>query len=221
MKKPIKTLLLFLIFIFSVNSFSQETVVDKGKNRQLESMVFMRWSKRYFRPKWYYRLFHNSYRKGEDRRYVLQTAPTIVTSNLNKKSTEKEEEKVNEDYKDEISDGIDKVINAKYNTLYKGVFNELFFYLYTVDFDSDLKVLNGFSDNPFKISEHNRNVEIFMERKNAIRDSYQASHEKNTAYDNLIKDMEKYITVIKRVKRLLKVYNKYAIPLKTKPLTKN
>ena len=89
MKKIIKQLVVVLIaFVFSNATFSQAIVYDKGKNRQVESIVYKKWSKNYFRPKLYYQLVHNKYRKGKDRRYIKQTLPTIVASNLTKESTE-------------------------------------------------------------------------------------------------------------------------------------
>ena len=80
-----------LLFIILVQSgFGQTVVKDKYKQRQLESMVATRWGK--FIPKWYYILFHNKYRQGEDRRNMLQLLPTLASVTLTEEQTEQEKE---------------------------------------------------------------------------------------------------------------------------------
>lgn len=193
----------------SLKTFGQRNVYDKSKTRQLHSMVYLHHDKNYFRPKWYYWLFHNSYRK-KDLRYIWQITPTIATSKLNKNSTEDEENEIDEDYKDELADGFDKILNVKYDMLYSDLFDELFLNLYSLKLDDDLGVLNDYSDNPFKQSEHRHIIGNFLERKKVIKDSYRPSHEKNTAYDLLIEDIRKYIGLVTKLKRILRVSNKYA-----------
>ena len=79
--------------------YSQAQVVsivkDRYKTRQLENMVFMRWGG--FRPKWYYFLFHNKYRKGPDRRTMLQLLPTDLVIRQTKEKSEEEKSSVFED----------------------------------------------------------------------------------------------------------------------------
>ncbi|EJF07896.1 hypothetical protein [Pontibacter sp. BAB1700] len=49
-----------------------QPVNSKNTRYQLEREVVTRWGK--FNPKWYFILFHNKYRKGPDRRNMLQLA---------------------------------------------------------------------------------------------------------------------------------------------------
>lgn len=210
--------LAFVVFMFQQKSYSQRNVYDKSKNRQLHSMVYRNYGKRYFRPRWYYWLFHNSYR-SKDRRYIWQLLPTVATSKLNKNSTEDEGKEVDADYKDELVDAFDKTVNLKYNMLYEDMFDDLFFALYNLNLDADLQVLEEFKDNPFKRSEHYNNILKFQEVKKNIDDSYTPSNEKNSAYDVLIEDMMQYTKRVIEVKRLLKVTNKYAPLLQGTRLT--
>lgn len=69
---------------------AQQLVNDKYKRRQMESMVMTRWGK--FIPKWYYILFHNKYRKGEDRRTIWQLAPIIAATDISRAQSDQEEE---------------------------------------------------------------------------------------------------------------------------------
>jgi hypothetical protein len=76
---------------FNHVTIGQAAVVrDPYKQRQLENMVFMRWGG--FKPKWYYFLFHNKYRKGPDRRTILQLVPTDLVIGQTKEKSEEEGE---------------------------------------------------------------------------------------------------------------------------------
>lgn len=201
---------------FGLSADAQEQVNNQGVRRQVKSLVITKWSKRYFRPKWYYRLVHNRYRRGGDKRLIRQLAPTLVTAKQKHKETEDEQDKVHEDYIDELAINADKIVNTKYNLLYKDRFNELFLALQTSNFNSSLSVLNGYTDSPFQITEHNMVIQNFQERKKLIKDSYRPSFEKNLEYDKLIEDMEKYMSMIIKLKRKLDAYKRYA-PL-TQPI---
>ena len=207
MKKYIIT---FFLISTALISTAQSPVNNEGVRRQLESMVMTVWSKKHFRPKLYYSLFHNKYRKGEDRRYILQLAPTLATSKLNKDETTEENNEVNKNYSDELSIDLDKRINSKYSLLYEDHLNELFLRLYSFDIHSSLEVLEDYSDNPFSTSEHQLIIQNFEERKTLIKDSYQESYKKNFNYDELIADIENYLGLLFKIKRQLAVYNRYA-----------
>lgn len=208
MKK--KHTITFLFLAIGLIATAQSPVNNEGVRRQLESMVMTVWSKKHFRPKLYYQLIHNKYRKGEDRRYILQLAPTLATSKLNNDETTDENNEVNKDYSDEFSIDLDKRINFKYSLLYEDHLDELFLRLYSFDIRSSLKVLEDYSDNPFSISEHQLIIQNFEERKTLIEESYQESYKKNFAYDELIADIENYLGLLFKIRRELAVYNKYA-----------
>jgi hypothetical protein len=200
--------IIIILFFASVNA--QGPVNNEGVKRQVESTVMTKWSKRHFRPKLYYRLVHNRYRRGRDRRLILEIAPNLAVTRLNRERTEQEQEAVNKDFVDEIGRDLDKRINTHYDMLYKDEFRDLFLLLDTNDIRTYLNVLEGYQDNPFKVSDHLFIVETFRERHMVIKDSYQASHLKNTEYDVLIKDMETYLVTLSKIKRRLATFKKYA-----------
>lgn len=201
-------ILIVLLFI-SLKITAQEPVNNQGVKRQVESMVVTKWSKKYFRPKLYYRIVHNRYRRGRDRRLILEIAPQLAVVKLNREETEAEQESVNKDFIDEIATDLDKRINLHYNMLYKDVFEDLFFQMDNSDIRTYLDVLEGYEGNPFKVSDHLFIVETFRERHKVINESYQSSHLKNSDYDELIKDMEKHILTINLLKKRFEVFKKY------------
>jgi hypothetical protein len=87
-----KAIIIILVFLMQgLHLVHAQTIVrDKYKIRQMESMVVTRWGK--FIPKWNYVLFHNKYRKGEDRRTILQLAPTIISTEITRTQSEEAEE---------------------------------------------------------------------------------------------------------------------------------
>lgn len=184
-------------------------VNNEGVRRQFQSMVYQQWDKDYFRPKIYYWLVHNKYRRGEDRRYILQLAPTIASSTLNNQTTEEENKEVEKDYTDEIAIDLDKRVNLKYDLLYRKEFDGLFLRLSTFEIRASFEVLSSYSGQPFNMGEHNQVVLNFIERKKIIDDSYQESYKKNRAYDQLLSDMENYLKLLINLERRLAVYNKY------------
>lgn len=202
--------LTIIIFFIGLAGYSQTPVDNKGVKRQIESMVVTKWSKSYFRPKLYYLLVHNKYRTGKDMRLIKHLAPTLLSASQNHKETQDEAEKVDEDYKDELAIALDKELNPKYELLYKDKLDELFTRLISVEINSSLKVLEKYHNNPLALNEHYLVVENFQERRKVIAESYSPSFEKNLQYDDLIKDIEDYLTLIVELKRKLKVYKKYA-----------
>jgi hypothetical protein len=84
------TIILLLFLFLASRVHAQQVVHDKYKRRQMESMVVTRWGK--FIPKWYYVLFHNKYRKGEDRRNMRQLLPTVAALSITDAQSEQEKE---------------------------------------------------------------------------------------------------------------------------------
>ena len=118
----IRILPLVLILIFAANeiSFGQVSVVkDPYKQRQIENMVFMRWGG--FKPKWYYLLFHNKYRKGPDRRTILQLAPTDLAVRQSKDKSEEEGEDVKIMYEEQIWDATNRQLDLHYTLHFKPI----------------------------------------------------------------------------------------------------
>lgn len=101
------------------------SIVDGKYTRyQLEREVVTRWGK--FRPKWYFILFHNKYRKGEDRRNMHQLAPTMMALWGNLVNAEKQEENVAEVYEQEMYKAADRSLNKGYHLLYAPKFDRVY-----------------------------------------------------------------------------------------------
>ncbi len=111
--------------LFTQNSQAQAVsiVKDRYKSRQLENMVFMRWGG--FRPKWYYILFHNKYRKGPDRRTMLQLAQTDVVIGQTEEKSDEEKEDVDIVYSHELWDAINRASETHYHLHFKPLFEKL------------------------------------------------------------------------------------------------
>lgn len=98
-------------------TFAQQIVNDKYKQRQMESMVATRWGD--FIPRWYYILFHNKYRKGEDRRNMLQLLPTAAAINITEAQSRQEREDTNEVFKQYLWINTNRTIEPVYHLQFK------------------------------------------------------------------------------------------------------
>ena len=91
-------------------------VNSKHVRHQMEREVVTRWNK--FDPKWYFILFHNKYRKGDDRRNMLQLLPTMAALRLNATEAEREEEEVTVIWEQELFKNADRSLNKSFHMLY-------------------------------------------------------------------------------------------------------
>ena len=113
-----------IIFLMCLQMVHAQSIVeDKYKKRQLESMVVTRWGK--FIPRWYYVLFHNKYRKGEDRRTILQLAPTIISTEINRAQSEDTEEDGQVLFEQASWEELNIIMEAPYTLHYKKKLAEL------------------------------------------------------------------------------------------------
>ncbi|MEJ8804149.1 hypothetical protein [Pontibacter sp. H249] len=121
----VPTLCLALLPILFTDALGQgvQPVNSKNTRYQLEREVVTRWGK--FNPKWYFILFHNKYRKGPDRRNMLQLAPTMALLNQNRVKAEAQEEAVSQVYEQEMFKFADRSLNKGYHLLYKKKIDEL------------------------------------------------------------------------------------------------
>jgi hypothetical protein len=117
------TLILFVFILSAQIAFGQQIVNDKYKRRQMESMVITRWGK--FKPKWYYILFHNKYRKGEDRRTMLQLFPTIASITITEEQSNTEKEDTDQLYQHALWITSNRTLEPVYHLYYKPRFHEL------------------------------------------------------------------------------------------------
>ena len=91
-------------------------VNGKQVRHQLEREVVTRWNK--FDPKWYFVLFHNKYRKGEDRRNMLQLMPAMAAVRGTLEQTERQEAEVATIWEQEMFKGADRSLNKSFHLLY-------------------------------------------------------------------------------------------------------
>lgn len=115
------------IFCFALDSAAQTVVpvVSRHTRRQLESMVFLKWDKDYFRPQWYYILFHNRYRTGPDRRTMLQLVPTAASVEISEEESEKQQEDAETVAHQELMDAVNRQAETHYHLYFKKKFDDL------------------------------------------------------------------------------------------------
>ena len=125
--KTTSLLLVGSLILISVVANAQAATQVNGRpvRRQLESMVFMKWDKKYFRPKWYYFLFHNKYRKGKDKRTILQLAPTAAFVRANKEKAEEQDEDTQEVGRQEGWSFVNHTANAHYRLIFRKKLDKL------------------------------------------------------------------------------------------------
>ncbi|WP_276496848.1 hypothetical protein [Pontibacter litorisediminis] len=121
----VPTLCLALLPILFTDALGQgvQPVNSKNTRYQLEREVVTRWGK--FNPKLYFILFHNKYRKGPDRRNMLQLAPTMALLSQNRMKAQAQEEAVSQVYEQEMFKFADRSLNKGYHLLYKKKIDEL------------------------------------------------------------------------------------------------
>lgn len=116
-----------LIFILCANASSHGQAVtqvkDKYVQRQHENMVYMRWGD--FKPKWYYILMHNNYRKGPDRRTLLQLLPTNAAVGITETKSKAEQENVKTMYEEQSWDALNRASELHYHLHFKKIFDSL------------------------------------------------------------------------------------------------
>lgn len=98
-------------------------VKDKSKRLQMEREVITRWNR--FEPKWYFILFHNTYRKGDDRRNMLQLVPMLAAVRINEEEAAKEHADVGVWYDQEMFKFADRSLNKSYHLIYSNKIEEL------------------------------------------------------------------------------------------------
>ncbi len=119
----LRFLFILIILLTLQKGHCQQLVRDRYKQRQLESMVVTRWGK--FIPKWYYFLFHNKYRKGEDRRTMLQLLPTIASVSITEDQSKQEKEDTQALFDQSIYVNTNRILQPVYFLQFKPKFQQL------------------------------------------------------------------------------------------------
>lgn len=205
------------IIIASASVFSQEPVRDEGKESVWHNWVYMNRVK--LKPEWYHywiwykKVFgisipmvglglHNSYAK-EDRRTILELAPTIVTTQLSEDHSEDEHNEVDTMYQHELFKFADKTVDYQY-TLTKNRRNELLseIALQLAEYSSN----GGNAKNAQLIMDEvtriNSNVDI-------IHDSHMSNAKKREAYQEFEKELVNVLALTSRMNKLNKSMKKY------------
>ncbi|UZR99618.1 hypothetical protein [Chondrinema litorale] len=157
-------ILFFQLIFFQAYSQGVSIVKDKGVNRQLESMVYLKWSKKYFRPRWYYMLFHNKYRTGEDRRTINQLLPTLAFIELTEDATEDQSDDTDFIFNKEMFKQANIEGEAAYHLHFKKIINDL-----NRDIDEFINELNNYAVNTDIIKQFDVEKERINSRIDALR----------------------------------------------------
>ena len=168
MKGRLLTIVISLMLIvYPVSAQTVMQVNGRPVRRQLESMVVMRWNKKYFRPQWYYKLFHNKYRKGEDRRTLLQLLPTAGLLQVNENKADQQKEDTDEAGRQELWSYINHTSNAHYYLIFQAKFDKL---------EKDIKALigqgRGLGMEASVIERMHQELDRLRDEINIIKDGY-------------------------------------------------
>jgi excinuclease UvrABC nuclease subunit len=190
------TRIVLIAFILTVGlthiTAGQVAVVrDPYKQRQLENMVFMRWGG--FKPKWYYFLFHNKYRKGPDRRTLLQLLPTDAVIRVNKEKSEDEEDEVVEMYAMQYYDAANRGLELHYHFHFKQIFDVLNEEIdelrnQAIELNTEPKAVQSFTKEQERL---NNEIEIirqgWLEKGDSVEAMKEIENDLRTLKGNLIK----------------------------------
>ena len=184
---------------------AQQLVNDKYKRRQMESMVVTRWGK--FIPKWYYVLFHNKYRKGEDRRNMWQLLPTVAALSITEAQSEQEKEDSDQLFEQAGWRSTNRTLKAHYHLYFKAHFAQ-----HNLEIDALLIKAQQLHVDPsviqtFRFEQSRLNGQIDI-----LRDGFFAKGESIEGMQEIENDMIDLKGMIHAYLRHQKIRNKYIRP---------
>lgn len=187
---------------FQTNGQGLSIVRDPYVKLQLENMVFIRWGK--FRPKWYYFVFHNKYRRGPDRRTLLQLVPTDAVGRITKEKSQEEAEEVEELFHMQNWDALNRSMEIHYHLHFKPTFEDL-----NADIDQLIHQVTTLNSDPGAlqsfVSEQERlNGEIEIIRKGWLEASDSAG-----AMSVIVKDLRSLKGKLMKFVKLQSIKLKY------------
>lgn len=184
-------------------SYAQQIVNDKYKRRQMESMVATRWGK--FIPRWYYILFHNKYRKGEDRRNMLQLLPTMAATNITEAQSQQEQEDTDEVFKQYVWVSSNRMLESVYHLQFKPMLSQL-----NTEIDAlliqaeqtqvDFSVIQTFQFEQIRLNE----------QVNILRKGFLAQGESKEGYQEILEELTKLRSMIHKYINNQHILNKYS-----------
>ncbi|GAB3832264.1 hypothetical protein [Pontibacter rugosus] len=193
---------IMLLLCLQAKAQAPVTVVDSKNTRyQMQREVVTRWNR--FNPKWYFVLFHNKYRKGEDRRNMLQLAPTMATLWANRDMAEKQEESIGAVYRQEMFKGADRSLNKGYHLLYKNKIDELNGQLSLLHLEAVKAGVKA--DMLLKLMEHRERINTDIE---LTIDSYEDDAAKGESFRGYLKDLTELRGYYRRIITLFNTTNK-------------
>jgi len=176
-----KSILVVLAITFSVSCFGQypTPVKDKSKINQMKSMEYMQWK---FTPRWYYSLFHRSYRRT-NKNNINQYTPALGFTEITKGQADQQQEETNIVYKQELAKFVDREIDYQY-LLKKKTFDDLL-----SDISEELSVYSdggGAQENvttiQFEADRIKTNIEL-------TKNSFMSNSKKREAYLGFEKEL--------------------------------
>ncbi|MBT28824.1 MAG: hypothetical protein CMO01_04105 [Thalassobius sp.] len=201
MKKALITLLTLCLTIIQF-VYSQVQVQDKNTRYQVEREVITRWGK--FKPKWYYILLHNKYRKGEDRRNILQLYPTMLYLEKNRIKAENQLENTTEVSEYKIAEQANIIAEKHYHLHFKAIFDRL------------TKRYNTLLFQGYDLGVSTLDRQQFIDEKlmldnylEAVRSENIEPGESQEAMTQIQKDYETLIAVMHKTNNLYKTKNKF------------
>ena len=199
------TIILFINIITAQITFGQLIVTDKYKRRQMESMVITRWGK--FKPKWYYILFHNKYRKGEDRRTMLQLLPTIASITITEEQSNQEKEDTDQLYQQALWITSNRTLEPVYHLYYKPKIQKL-------NLEIDALIARSLQENvdamvieTFQFERARLNEQVDILRKGFLQQG-----ESTKGMEEIEQELNKLKGMIHKYLGLQRIQNKYTQP---------
>ena len=198
-----KITLLISAMIITQCAFTQQIVNDKYKRRQMESMVATRWGK--FVPKWYYILFHNKYRKGEDRRTIIQLLPAIAATTITEEQSNNEQEDTNQLFEQYVWINANRTLEPIYRVQFKPKFQKLNFEIEALLIQAEHlqvapSVIQAFQFEQARLNEH---IDI-------LRKGFLSQGESTAGYHELENEFEQLKGMIHKFIRHQHILNKYS-----------
>lgn len=172
--------------------------------RQLESMVILRWDKQYFRPQWYYLLFHHKYRKGEDRRTLLQLLPTAGLVRINEEKASKQKEDTQEVGRQELWSYINHRANAHYYLIFQAKLDRL---------SEEITALIGqgktLGMEPSVIARMQQEQQRLADEITIIKEGYLDEGLKSEAFLGIEQEMQALKGLISELLHVYQIYHQY------------
>lgn len=197
------TLFITSIVIISQLAFSQQLVKDKYKRRQIESMVATRWGK--FIPKWYYIIFHNKYRKGEDRRTMLQLLPTMAAATITEEQSKQEQEDAGQVFQQYVWINTNRTLEPVYHLQFKPVFKKLH-----LEIDALLIQAQRLQVAPSVIQVFQFEQARLYEQIDILRKGFLAQRESTDGMREIEQELKELKTMIHKYIRHQRILNKYS-----------